>query len=81
MYEIVMIHGLVYFINALVVYAFRVYQRNGGRFLLSLIKWFLRNGGCCLQIVAGVVEEAVDEGLEASMSDVVNGEPLFSYSS
>ena len=46
-----------------------------------LVKWFLRNGGCCLQNVAGVVEEAVDEGLEASMSDVVNGEPLFSYSS
>ena len=64
-----------------VVHAFSVCPRNDGRFLQSLVKWFLRNGGCCLQTVGGVVEEAVDEGLEASMIDVVNGEPLFSYSS
>ena len=31
--------------------------------------------------VARVVEEAVDEGLEASMSGIFNGEPSFSYSS
>ena len=64
-----------------VVHAFTVYPRNDGRSLQSLVKWFLRNGGCCLKTVAGVVEEAVDEGLEASMSDIVNGEPLFSHCS
>ena len=46
-----------------------------------LVKWFLRNAGVCLQTVAGVVEDAVDEGLEASMSGVVYGKPLFPYSS
>ena len=64
-----------------VVCAFSTYPRNDGRFLQSLVKWFLGNGGCCLQTVGGVVEEAVDEGLEASMSDIVNGEPLFSHCS
>ena len=64
-----------------VVHALSVCPRNDGRFLQSLVKWFLRNGGCCLQTVAGVVEEAVDEGLEASMRDIVNGEPLFSHCS
>ena len=34
-----------------------------------------------VQTVARVIEEAVDEGLEAPMSGVVNGEPSFSYSS
>ena len=46
-----------------------------------LVKWFVRNGVYRLQTVAGVVEEAVDKGLEASVSDVVNEKPLFSYSS
>ena len=64
-----------------VFHAFSMYPRSDGRSLQSLVKWFLRNGGCCLQTVAGFVEEAVDEGLEASMSDVVNGEPLFSHCS
>ena len=64
-----------------VVNAFSVYPRNDGRSLQSLVKWFLRNGGCCLQTVAGFVEEAVDEGLEASISDVINGKPLFSHCS
>ena len=64
-----------------VVHAFSVYLRNNSRFLQSLVKWFLRNGGFCLQTVAGVVEEAVDKRLEASMSGIFNGEPSFSYSS
>ena len=64
-----------------VVHAYSVCPRNDGRFLQSLVKWFLRNGGCCLQTVAGVDEEAVDEGLEASISGVVNETPFFSYSS
>ena len=64
-----------------VVHAYSVYPQNDGRFLQRLVKWFLRDGGFCLQTVAGVVEEAVDERLEASMSGIVNEEPSFSYSS
>ena len=33
------------------------------------------------RLVAGVIEEAVDEGLEAPMSGVVDWKTLYSYSS
>ena len=57
-----------------VVHAFSVYPPNDGRVIQSLMK-------IGLQTIAGVVEEAVDERLEASMSGIVNEEPSFSYSS